>query len=398
MSYEGDTRKETQNDQNIRGVLSWKYFTGKSKLEWVGGVNLNELNYLRSSSEAQFVNFDSQSKEHSFFNQLNYEWKPKEIIYLNWSFNSSYYTVSVFDQAQKLGYDRNRVELSLLNSIHLQPTPELFLSFLFRSESYDNRLIGFIPSIGAEFFPDKKHQSSVKLNLARNYHQPGLNDLYWLPGGNPNLKPEDGFSGDLAFAFSGMNEKTTFSGQFTGYASLIDNWIEWQPSAGGAYYWEANNLRKVFARGVEIQTSMHTRITNIVSCDLKGNYSYSATSNMDAVTSVDESRGKQLIYIPKHKANLYAETGYKEYFLKINAPFTGKRYTSGNNVESDYEKVLNPYWLINLSVGRKFEFIPFWMVAEVNIENLANTDYMAILWRPMPGRYYSLTLQFSYKK
>jgi outer membrane cobalamin receptor len=79
-------------------------------------------------------------------------------------------------------------------------------------------------------------------------------------------------------------------------------------------------------------------------------------------------------------------------------PFTGKRYTSSNNVESDYEKVLNSYLLLNLSVGRRIDFKPFLMDVVTNIENLTNSDYMAILWRPMPGRYYSLTVQISYKK
>jgi len=398
MSFEGDTRVETQDDQNIRGIINWKYITEKSKLEWVGGVNLNELNYFRSSTEASFVNFDSRSKEKSFSNQFKFDWKPRETLSLNWSFNTSYHQVSIFDRAQQLGYDQDRVELSLLNSIHWQPKPQVSLSFLFRSELYDSKLIEFSPSFGIEYFTDKKQQSSLKLNLARNYHQPGLNDLYWIPGGNPDLKPEDGYSGDLAFAFSKKNKKMLFSGQLTGFASLIENWIVWQPSAGGAYYWEANNLRKVFARGVEIQTSIHTMIANIVSFDLRCNYSHSATSNIDAVPSVDESRGKQLIYIPKHKANLFAEAAFKNYYLKINAPFTGKRYTSSNNVESDYEKVLNPYWLFNLTGGRRFEFKPFLVDASLSIENLANTDYMAILWRPMPGRNYSLTFQFIYKK
>ncbi|HEX7584339.1 MAG TPA: TonB-dependent receptor plug domain-containing protein, partial [Prolixibacteraceae bacterium] len=398
MSFEGDARKETQDDKNIRAILNWKYVTNKSKLEWIGGVNSNELNYFRSSTEAQFVNFDSKSKEQSYFSQLNFDWKPKETISLNWSLNSTYSIVSVYDRVQKLGYDQDQLEFSLLNAIHIQPTPKVSLSFLCRSDLYDNRLIGFIPSFCAEYFPDRKQLFSFKMNLSRNYHQPNLNDRFWLPGGNPGLKPEDGYSGDLAFAFSKSGEKTKFSGQVTGYVSLIDNWIVWQPSASGAYFWEANNLRKVFAQGVEIQSSFHSEIANAISFDLKGNYSYSATSNIDAVPSVDESRGKQLIYIPKHKANLFVETDFREYYLKINAPFTGKRYTSSNNVESDYEKVLNPYWLVNVSAGKDFDFKPIRIDASFNVENLMNTDYMAILWRPMPGRYYSITIQFSYKK
>jgi len=359
---------------------------------------MSRLNYFRSSTEANFVNFDSQSKEQSFTNQFNYDWTPKETLSFNWSLNTTYNTVSVFDHAQKTGYDQDQLAFSLLNSAHIMLLQQWAISFLFRSEMYDGRLIGFIPSFGTEYWLDKKQLSSFKLNLSRNYHQPALNDLYWLPGGNPNLKPEDGFSADLAFAHKGQERSATFSGQVTGFASLIDNWIVWQPSASGAYFWEANNLRKVFARGAEIQVSGQIETANTMLFSLRGNYSYSATSNIDAVHSVDESRGKQLIYIPKHKANMFAEADFKDYYLKINAPFTGKRYTSSNNMESDYEKVLNPYWLLNLTAGKKFDWKRLQADLSLNVENLTNEDYMAVLWRPMPGRYYSLTVQIQFRK
>jgi len=398
MSFEGDVRTETQDDQNLRGVFSWKYVGEKSKLEWVGGVNLNDLNYFRASTEAGFVNFNSKSKEKSYTNQLNFDWNPAKLLKFSWSINSSYHTVSVFDQAQKLGYEHDRLELSLLNAIYIQAIPEVSLSLLARSDLYNNQLIGFIPSLGLEYSPWEKRQASVKFNLTRNYHQPGLNDLYWLPGGNPNLKPEDGYAGDLTLGFSQKNENTIIAGQISGFASLIENWIVWQPSANGAYYWEASNVRKVLARGTEIQMTFQKNFANDINFSLKSNYSHTATSNIDAVPSVDESRGKQLIYIPKYKANIYLEGNCKAWYLKINAPFTGKRYTSSNNVESDYEKVLNPYWLINLTAGKRIEFKPVLVDVGINIENLLNTDYMAILWRPMPGRYYSVTVQFQYKK
>jgi len=398
MSFEGDVRKETQNDWNIRAVGSWKYLTEKSKLELLVGLNRNQLNYFRSSTEANFVNFDSRSKEKSYTANLNFDWKPQEKLSLDWSLSSGYHQVSVFDRAQKIGYDHDRLEFSLLNAVHFQPDSKWLFSFLFRTDLYDSKLIGFIPSFGAEYLVDKKQNVALKLNVSRNYHQPSLNDLYWFPGGNSSLKPEDGYSGDLAISYSKRSDKVILSGQITGFASLIDNWIVWQPSSSGASYWEANNLRKVFARGAEVQLSVHSQISRNLTFDLKGNYSHSATSNIDAVPSVDGSRGKQLIYIPKDKANLFAEADYKKYYLKLNAPFTGKRYTSSNNVESDYEKVLNPYWLLDMSVGRRIDFKPFLMDVVVGVENLTNSDYMAILWRPMPGRYYSLTIQISYKK
>lgn len=398
MSFEGDVRKETQNDRNIRAVGSWKYISGKSRLEAIAGYNHTELHYFRASTEANFVNFDSNSKEKSYSGNLNFDWNPLENLSLNWALNSADHQVSVFDKVQKIGYDHDRLELSLLNSIHFQAFPKFFVSFISRTELYDSKLVGLIPSLGAEYLTGKNEEISVKMNVSRNYHQPGLNDLYWIPGGNPYLKSENGLAGDLAFSISKRTEKIHYSGQITGFASLIDNWIVWQPSASGASYWEASNLRKVFARGVETAFSIHQKLANELFFDFKANYSHSETSNTDAVASVDKTRGKQLIYTPKDKANLFIQLDYNKYFLKVNAPFTGKRYTTSNNEESDYEKVLNPYWLINTSLGRSFTFRRFSVDAAGTIENLLNTDYMAILWRPMPGRYYSLTLQFSYRK
>ena len=398
MSFEGDSRKETQKDQNLRAVLNWKFVMRKSVLEWIGGFSSTELNYFRSGSEANFVNFDSRSKENSLINQLNFNWKLQEKLVLNWELNTSYHKVSVFDRSQKLGYDHDRMEVSLMSAVHYQPWPKAALSYINRNELYDNQLTTFIQSLAMEYFAGNKDEQSVKLNLSRNYHQPGLNDLYWLPGGNPNLKPEDGILSDLSYTYSKKADKFSFSGQISTYASLIKNWIVWLPSVSGAYFWEASNLRKVFARGAEIQASLHFQTAKAVVFDFRGNYSYSATSNVDGVGSVDKSRGKQLIYIPKHKANLFAEVNWHDYFLKANAPFTGKRYTSSNNEESDYEKVLNPYWLVNLSLGKNVDFKPVRMNFFLSVENLLNTDYMAILWRPMPGRYYSFTIQVNYRK
>jgi len=398
MSYEGDGRKETMNDQNLRAVLSWKVVKEKSKVEWLNGLNMSHLKYLRSSNESNFVNFDIRNKENSFTNQLSYDWNPKENLNFDWSINSSYSRVSSFNYVNNEGYTKDQLAFSLLNSAHIQILHDWAVSFLLRSEWYDGHLIGFIPYFGTEYWLDKSHFNSLKMNLSRNYHQPSLNDLYWIPGGNPNLKPEDGFSGDLAYAFKRIKGSSTFSGQVTGFASLIDNWIEWGPSLSGAYYPEASNIHKVFARGTEIQASEQILTANAMQFNLRGNYSYTATSNIDAVPSIDESRGKQLIYIPKHKANLFAEADFKSYYLKINVPFTGKRYSTSNNIESDFEQVLNPYWLVNLSMGKKLDWKHFQSEVSLNIENLTNQDYMAILWRPMPGRYYSLTVQIQFRK
>ena len=400
ISLQGSNYKEMQNDQNLRSIVKWKKVSEKRKLEYVFGLNRNEIDYFRSTGEANNINYDSKSKEKSISNQLNFDWNPYDNLSFNWSLNAEYCTVSTFDKApdRNSGYDKDRLFFSLLNSSHLRLRSDWVASCLFRSEWYDGLLIGFIPSFGTEYWLDKNQYHSFKVNLSRNYHQPTLNDLYFIPGGNTGLKPEDGFSGDLAYAYKGKEGDTSFSGQVTSFASLIDNWIVWFPATDGGNYWEAVNLRKVFARGAEIDLSTRIKRANGVVFNVRCNYSYTATSNMNAVSSVDESRGKQLIYIPKHKANVFAESGYQTYYLKVNAPFTGKRFTTSNNEESPFEIVLNPYWLVNATLGKKIEWKNFNADTSLSVENLFNTNYMAILQRPMPGRFYSLTIQLQFRK
>ncbi len=396
MSFEGTNRTETQDDQNFRLVADWKWYSEKHQLKMMAGFSNNQLTYFRSSTEANFVNFDSDSRENMFSHQTKFDWQPSEKLSFQWSLNNTFSKVEIYDRAQKTGYNESRFESSLLNLVRALLSKKLAVSFLFRTELYDKKLIAFIPSLGIDYDFDKT--SVLKINLSRNYHKPNLNDLYWLPGGNPELKPEDGFSSDVALQRKWTKKESDFDIKLDGFASLVDNWIIWRPAANGAFYWEAANLKKVFSRGLEFSSSWRYHPNNRFKLAVNANYSFTRSTNENAVESVDKSRGKQLIYIPKHKANVFAQLDYRNWYVKASAPYTGKRYTTSDNNESAFEEVLTPYWLMHATAGKKF--LLKWIVADASlrVENIFDTDYMAVLWRPMPGRYYSFNLQLEWKR
>lgn len=398
MSFEGSARVENQTDINYNSVFSVKHNGEKLKYENLTGLSKRKLNYLRISPESNFVNFDSRSSENNFNNKLKLDLEISEKTNLHSNINFELQNVEVDDLITGSGYNKTRYLFSWLNALNYQANDKLSLAIIIRNELYNNDIIRAIPLLGIKYYLDNRKISVMKINAGRNFNQPSLNDLYWKPGGNAELKPEDGITSDISYIYSKTSDKNKFDLSTSLYFSLIDNWIVWQPSKSGAYFWEASNLRKVFARGSEIQVSYYRNVANSINYSLSGNYSLSASSNIDAVESVDESRGKQLIYIPKHKANFAGEVNFLQYFMKINVPFTGKRYTTSNNVESDYEKVLSSYFLVNLTAGKKFFINKYAFDFSFNVENVLNTDYMAILWRPMPGRYYSASLQFRYNK
>ncbi len=397
MSYEGSEKEETQKDEQFRAQYELKRYSEGFNYQFFSGINLTRLDYYRATPEFDFVNENSKSRENSILNHFQIFRKFSEKSYATASVDANYFHVRISNKINSEGYNKNRFETSLLVDWHLKPSDRLAAFVLMRSENYDNHVVPFILGAGFEWQVTRTLPLLLKSNVARNYHKPTLNDLYWLPGGNPDLLPEDGYSADVSLSYAVENSGFKFSNEITGFVSFIDNWIIWQPSSSGAFYWEANNVKEVLSRGAEYRFSIERNYENL---RLKSgaNFSLTFTSNMNAVRSVDESRGKQLIYIPKYKGNWFAAAMYKGFTLKYDLDFVGKRYTNSGNEESEYELVLNPHWLSKISLDKWIERNNWRVNLKFTAENLFNEEYQSILWRPIPGRIYSFSIGLNYKK
>ena len=113
-----------------------------------------------------------------------------------------------------------------------------------------------------------------------------------------------------------------------------------------------------------------------------GNYVYSHTT--------DET-GYQLMYIPLHHANAFAEVRWKTWNMTYTMEYTGRRKTQMDNEEVLAGR-LNPYTLHHVSVGKQIR--KFYVEFKVN--NITDVDYMAILWRAMPGRSFEVGLNYKF--
>jgi iron complex outermembrane receptor protein len=397
MSYQGSEREEFQKDEQFRAQYDWKKYSDGLNYHFFTGVNTTRLNYYRATPAFDFVNEDSESRETSYLNHLRIFRKFDEKTWATASFDANYHQVEAIDKLTDGGYKKDRWETSLLLNLHFKPSNRFAAFILMRSENYDRKVIPLIPSAGLEWQVLQTLPVILRSNIARNYHKPSLNDLYWLPGGNSSLQPEDGYTGDLSLAGDFVFGQMVFRNELTGFLSKIENWIVWQPAANGAWYWEANNVKDVLSRGLEYQFN--------AALDWKkfrfrsgGNYAFTATSNLNAVRSVDESRGKQLIYIPKHKGGFYFSTTWQKFTLKYDFSGVGKRFTKSSNRESPFEQVLNPYFLSKISADKRFDLHAFSFNMKFTVDNLFNQNYQSILWRPMPGRFYTLSVAFKYRK
>jgi len=250
-------------------------------------------------------------------------------------------------------------------------------------EYVDKSFIPIMPSGGIEVKILKCIQ--LKTNVSRVYRVPTLNDMYWNPGGNKDLKPEDGFSEDL-----GVNhyyEFKNFSYQIgiTGYNSLINNWIMWVPQAN---WWTPKNVLQVWSRGLEGKIKLDLKIKK-VSISLMGLFNYAKSTNNKSEIPDDDFYKKQIVYVPIYTANASISITWKGLYFMYIQDFTGTTYTSSDN--TDY---LKPYNVGNLSISKDFNITKFKLGCFVNLNNIWNEKYQIMAWRATPLINYQVGVRF----
>ncbi len=87
-----------------------------------------------------------------------------------------------------VGYDKGRVEFSGSVSAKWRPVDRFAASLVLREDMFGTEWAPVIPAFFIDGVLSKKGNIVAKASISRNYRFPTLNDLYFLPGGNPDLK------------------------------------------------------------------------------------------------------------------------------------------------------------------------------------------------------------------
>ncbi len=395
MSYEGSERREERKDRQTRVQTEASHYRPGLAIHFSGALGSNVMEYRRMTTMPEYTLENSSNRELSWCNLLRVESDVSDAVQLRASLEFNHYRVGAVDLVRTADRRNFRNEGSLMLHLLLRPSARLGLFALNRTETYDGTMIPLVPAAGFEWRVSPRRPLDLKANVTRNYHKPSLNDLYWVPGGNPELLPETGLSGEMTLSASTVRKNFSLTRELSLYGSRIDNWIIWQPSPSGAWYWEAQNLKKVDSAGGELEMRGTLQIKQW-NFRLSGNYACTRTTNRKALGPSDRSVGRQLIYIPEHTANIHFGATRGGWDLRGSLRYTGRRYTESSNEESFFECVLNPFWLSSLAIQKKIPVTFADVRLKWRVENLLDANYQQVLWRPMPGRHYFATLAASF--
>jgi len=389
-----------QYDNSIRAVAKWKHYGDDIKYSTNFGYIKSDLDYfydVRLYDGSITRRIDSKSMVNSYSAKAEAEFSPVKNTKINSAFNFQLHEVDSQEKINKTGYDESRNEMSCLLNADQQWTKNLSQSVSLQLPVNNGKWEPLIWVVGLQYQYVDKNVFRIQSNFTRNYHRPTLNDLYFQPGGNPELKPEEGYTGEIDAGYTIIGRMAKIDLDFTYYQSKINDWILWLP-AGNRGYWEPVNIKKVRTEGLEFKASLSGDFSNDIAYKIILNYAYTQSLNKgEKHGDEDKSYGKQLPYIPVKSANLITSIQWKKSALTSHFNYYSRRYTTSSNELTTLRDYLYPYYMNDVSVSQRFNLSKKVKAKlQLKVNNLFNEVYRSILQRPMPGRNYTLLIDFKF--
>lgn len=368
---------ERQSDESLRAMLGYNQDKGATVVFITGAWLMNRLDYINT-----LASIDSRNISNSLSFKAGAEKKILADSKLKLVISEELNVVNSNNYGGRIVRNATSVSASVESYI----SGRLGTSFLVREIIDADKFL--IPdfSAGMQFRLFDSEEDLLKANISRNSKIPTLNDLYWSPGGNPDLKNEYAYMYELSYELSReISSAFNIKYNISAFRNSIKDMVQWSP---GAYtYWTAENVKSVRSMGIESSLSVKYRINNFVSV-LDASYSYTRASDegSDLVKN-------QLMYVPENIANASWQLIYKTLYASWKTNYTGNRFITVDNTKS-----LPAYLLNGISSGYKIKIKDSLFDLNLNIDNLFDVNYQSIAHFPLPGRTYSIKLLVQFNK
>jgi iron complex outermembrane receptor protein len=223
----------------------------------------------------------------------------------------------------------------------------------------------------------------------KKFRAPTLNDLYWPEAGNQNLSPEKGFTSDLQWKNRwAIQNNFSFQLELELYKSQIQNYIQWLPQG---LIWRPENVGNVYIQGFHLRPELSFS-TKKHAFRLGYGLNLSKSAFTENRFEGDNSKGKQLIYMPSFQSELEIRHSWLGLETRIWIQQTGIR-----NVDPSGETKLPGFTLVN---GR-VQFTPgkpmnHGIKVFAEGQNLLNTSYQWVAGYPLPGRQFTFGIEMNF--
>ena len=397
VDYKDDSDFRNEQRQNtLRGVLSWNQRKEQTTLTMRGGYSYSDVGYEYYTTRQEVATSitNSQSYSNTAFLQANLDWMLTPQLMLMGGADFYYTHVNSHDRSPfHIGknFNKGRPEYHANLQARWRPLPVFSLAGVIRQEVYRDDFVAPIPALFADLILYQPWNLVLKASIARNYRYPSMDDLYFQPGGNPDLSPERGFTYDGGIEMALKRKTWTLRANATLFDSHISDWILWTPNTKG--FWEPSNVKKVHNYGMEASLDGSILLAKDWKLTLLANFAWTPSKNIgEDINDNDASYGKQLCYVPKVSANVNARLQWRTWTLAYQWNHYSERYTTTSNEVNYITGRLRPYYMTDLSLEKTLKIHAVSCAVKGVVNNLYSTEYVTVLSRPMPRRNYEIYL------
>lgn len=366
--------QQFQDDESLRFSSDWVKYDDFITLMTRVAVIHSELEY-----NDPLLPLVAQHISNSFITQFetNITLSPKQLLNIGVNNRLDMADSDNIPESQK----RNTAAIFLSYKLQLLKR-KLNIVASIRDEMIQEKLSSPTPSLGIDWNPNKT--INFKAKTSRNYRTPTFNDLYWKGSfayGNPDLLSESGWTQELGFGFNKRFKRYNSSIQINAFNSNINNLIVWLPDSAAA--WTPVNKKKVWSRGVEIQSKTDFYLNKWIT-----GFHFYYTYNPSTLNNGD-FKGKQLIYQPLHQVKEKIYVSYKTWTLNIILQYFTERF-----ITEDNSKSLDAYQMVNLSLHKDINIKKHHFSFHLRANNILNQEYQSVENYATPLQNYQFSIQY----
>ncbi|RKE02205.1 TonB-dependent receptor [Marinifilum flexuosum] len=352
---------QQQRDSSLKVYLGWKTLVGKFRIEAKTAYLFDYLKYTddyvsviqsrRVLNDAN-VRYYANSKFSMDVN-VKYSWLKGETNNYEKEENESRVTL-----ATKYSPDFGTFIVTIGKEWNSEVNPPEMYSF--------SSLFHVLPNV-----------LNFRAKAGTHYRRPTFNDRYWMPGGNPDLKAEEGWNAEIGLSLLSFTSKIgNFSSDLSLYQSKNKNSIGWRPDGG---HWSSTNTGKMISKGLEVELNHTLNVANnVVRTVVK--YAYNDAYNNDK--NSDDYK-QTLAYRPHHITKLLSDFIHKNWNAGIITTFR-------SHTKNWEEQKVDGSFLLDVNAGYRLKTDFAKIKLSGRVENLLDKSYELVKYYPMPGRAYYL--------
>jgi iron complex outermembrane receptor protein len=230
--------------------------------------------------------------------------------------------------------------------------------------------------------------ATLKANAGRYGRAPSFLELYGDTGpmlGNPMLRPEIGWNGDLAAEYHAGGERASVSGRTGLFAARVDDLIEWVPISYSQSRVDNIGRARIWGAEQELDVDLGRRVR------VTGQATY-----LDARDASDSAAhaGKQLPLRPRVHAYLRPQLRR----VALGRALCGRAYVEGDlqaGAYRDSADIVPVGTRVLLGAGVEVDALRTGLRLALSAKNLTDVHTFDVVQYPLPGRSIFLSLMWS---